>query len=63
MMEFFSAAAIKRLEGLITDYCKADALAWAFTNDGDINAALWLNNLQLSLPITKIYRRVNFPKT
>ncbi|TAD78819.1 MAG: Uma2 family endonuclease [Oscillatoriales cyanobacterium] len=48
-------------EPYIEHYCKTDAAVWTFTSYGEINAALWLNNLQLSIPLAEIYRRVNFP--
>jgi Uma2 family endonuclease len=48
-------------EPYIEHYCKTDAAAWTFTSYGEINAAIWLNNLQLSIPLAEIYRRVNFP--
>jgi hypothetical protein len=48
-------------EPYIEHYCKTDAVAWTFTSYGEINAALWLSNLQLSIPLSEIYRRVNFP--
>jgi len=50
-------------EPYIEHYCKTDAVAWTFTSYGEINAALWLSNLQLSIPLSEIYRRVNLPKT
>ena len=45
----------------IKHYCQTDAAARIFTSHGEIDAALWLSNLQLSISLAEIYRRVNFP--